>query len=135
MFEIGKDYTREEIHTVCGGNKQAFLPIKNGKVVAACLRPDLNPQAPEVILCNSGSAARAAGRTLAAQHDAIPVFMEQTTDRLRYVGLFTVAGSSTAPADWVSYVKDSSFKSNQISRIIKLKRRSANDEGKVENRA
>ena len=65
MFEMNKNYSREYIHTVCGGSKQAFLPTKNGKVVAACLRPDLNPHAPEVILCDGGAAARAAGRTLA----------------------------------------------------------------------
>jgi hypothetical protein len=61
-FEMGKDYTREYIHTVCGGNKQAFLPAKNGKIVAACLRPDLNPHAPEVIVCNTSASARAAGK-------------------------------------------------------------------------
>jgi hypothetical protein len=131
MFELGKDYTREEIHTVCGGNKQAFLPIKNGKVVAACLRPDLNPQAPEVILCNSGSAARAAGRTLSMQQDAIPIFIEQTTERLRYAGLFIVSDSLTTPADWVPYVKNSSFKSNQISRVIKLRPRLAVDDSRA----
>jgi hypothetical protein len=38
MFEINKNYTREYIHTVCGGSKQAFLPTRNGKVVAACER-------------------------------------------------------------------------------------------------
>jgi hypothetical protein len=29
MFEIGKDYTREKIRIVCGGNKQAFLPTRS----------------------------------------------------------------------------------------------------------
>jgi hypothetical protein len=45
-FEMGKDYTREHIHAVCGGNKQAFLPAKNGKIVAACLRPDRTDDGP-----------------------------------------------------------------------------------------
>ena len=31
MFEIDKQYTREFIHTACGGSKQAFLPTKNGR--------------------------------------------------------------------------------------------------------
>jgi hypothetical protein len=34
-FVVGKDYSREDIHVQCGGNKQAFLPEKNGKIVAA----------------------------------------------------------------------------------------------------
>ncbi len=91
MFEMNKDYTSEYIHVVCGGNKHSFLPSKLGKVVAACLRQDLSPQAPEVILCNGGAAARAAGRTLSKQGGKIPVFIEQTTEKLRYVGEFSVA--------------------------------------------
>ena len=121
-FEIGKDYTREQIHVVCGGNKQAFLPTKNGRVVAACLRPDLNPLAPEVILCNSGAAARAAGRTLAKQAEAIPVFIKRETDRFRYVGSFAAAESMTAPADCAPYARHTSFTTGQISRVIKLRR-------------
>jgi hypothetical protein len=53
MLEINKNYSREFIHSVCGGGKQAFLPTKNGKVVAACLRTDLNPRAPDVIVCDA----------------------------------------------------------------------------------
>jgi hypothetical protein len=121
-FEVGKEYSRENIHVQCGGNKQAFLPVSKGKVVAACLRPDLNPQAPEVILCNSGAATRAAGRMLAKQEGPIPVFIEQTVDRLRYVGDFVVAESLTTPIDCAPYARNTSFTARQISRVIKLKR-------------
>lgn len=123
MFELGKIYTRDDIHTQCGGNKQAFLPTKHGKVVAACLRPDLNPQAPEVIICNSGGAARAAGKTLSKQTDAFPVFIRQETDAWRYVGHFVTAGSLTTPVDCAPYARNSSFTAGQISRVIKLTRR------------
>ncbi|QNM94720.1 DUF6697 family protein [Chitinimonas koreensis] len=123
MFELGKDYTREDIHIQCGGNKQAFLPMHKGKVVAACLRPDLNPQAPDVVLCNGGGAARAAGRVLAKQTDPIPVFIRREIDRWRYVGHYAPADSLTAPADCQPYVKGSGFTTGQISRVIKLVRR------------
>jgi hypothetical protein len=122
MFELGKDYTREYIHVICGGNKQSFLPAKKGKVVAACLRRDRNPQAPEVILCNSGASARVAGKMLAGQAGAIPVFIEQSTDRLRYTGEFTVVESLTAPTDCEPYAHHTSFTPRQISRVIKLER-------------
>jgi hypothetical protein len=122
MFEINKNYTREYIHTVCGGSKQAFLPTRNGKVVAACLRPDLNPQAPDVIICNGGAAARAAGKTLARQAEAIPVFIKLETDLFRYVGQFAVSESLTAPLDCAPYAHKSSFTASQVSRVIKLNR-------------
>jgi hypothetical protein len=121
-FEIGKDYSREYIHTVCGGSKQAFLPTKNGKVVAACLRADLNPQAPDVIICDGSASARAAGRTLAAQSGAIPVFIKVEVDVFRFVGYYAVSDSFTAPLDYAPYVRHSSFTTNQVSRVLKMKR-------------
>ncbi|GAB3267725.1 DUF6697 family protein [Chitinimonas naiadis] len=123
MFEIGKDYSREDIHARCGGNKQAFLPVRKGKVVAACLRLDLNPQAPEVVLCNSGAAARAAGRTLSRQAEPIPVFLRQESDRWRYAGQFAVTSTLTRPIDCAPYARDSSFTAGQIARVVKLEKR------------
>ena len=123
MFEIGKEYSREDIHRVTGGSKQAFLPVKNGKVVAARLRPDLNPHAPDVIVCGSSASARAAGRTLAQQSNPIPIFVRTSTDRFRFAGEFVVAQSLTVPADYIEYVKNSGFTPAQISRVIKMRRR------------
>jgi hypothetical protein len=122
MFEINKNYTREFIHTACGGSKQAFLPTKNGRVVAACLRTDLNPQAPEVIICDGSASARAAGRTLSGQDDAIPVFIKMETDAFRFVGLFAVSEALVAPLDCAPYVRNTGFTAAQVSRVIKMKR-------------
>jgi hypothetical protein len=122
MFEINKVYTREFIHTACGGSKQAFLPAKNGKVVAACLRTDLNPQAPDIIICDGSASASAAGRTLAAQRDSIPVFIKMETDSFRFVGLYAVSESLTASLDCAPYVRGSGFTSGQVSRVLKMKR-------------
>jgi hypothetical protein len=123
MFEIGKEYSREDIHRVTGGSKQAFLPVKGGKVVAARLRPDLNPHAPEVIVCDGSASSRAAGRTLARQTEPVPVFVRTTTDRFRYTGDYVVVESLTAPVDYAEYVETSGFTLAQISRVIRLKRR------------
>ncbi|HTJ91507.1 MAG TPA: hypothetical protein VL424_00190 [Pararobbsia sp.] len=122
MFEINKTYSREYIHTACGGNKQSFLPTKNGKVVAACLRTDLNPQAPEVIICDGSASSRAAGRTLAGQGGSIPVFIKVETDVFRFVGFYAVSDSLVAPVEYASYVRHSSFTTNQVSRVLKMKR-------------
>lgn len=122
MFEINKTYSREFIHSVCGGNKQAFLPTKNGKVVAACLRRDLNPQAPDIIICDGSASARAAGRTLASQHGAIPVFIKMEVDSFRFIGLFAVSESLIAPLDCAPYVRKCGFTAAQVSRVLKMKR-------------
>ena len=66
--------------------------------------------------------ARAAGRTLAAQRDAIPVFIRIATDAYRFVGQYVVSESLTAPLDCAPYVRNSSFTPGQISRVLKLKR-------------
>jgi hypothetical protein len=123
MFEIGKEYSREDIHQVTGGCKQAFLPMKGGKVVAARLRQDLNPYAPDVIVCDSTAAARAAGRTLARQTDPVPVFVRTASDRFRYMGEYVTDVSFTAPLDYEKYIKNSGFTLGQISRVVKMKRR------------
>jgi hypothetical protein len=122
MFEIDKSYSREQIATICGGSKESFLPTMNGKVVAACLAPELNPQAPEVIICNDGAAARAAGKTLARQAEPIPVFLKLETDVFRYVGQYAVADSLTAPVDCAPYVQKAGLKVGQVSRVIKMNR-------------
>ncbi|WP_069268964.1 hypothetical protein [Paraburkholderia nodosa] len=122
MFELSKQYSREAIHSACGGSKQAFLPAKNGRVVAACLRMDLNPQAPDVIICDGSASGRAAGRTLAAQRDAIPVFIKIEVDSYRFVGLFAVCESLTAPLDCAPYVSNSGFTPGQVSRVLKMRR-------------
>ena len=105
-----------------GGCKQAFLPVKGGKVVAARLRQDLNPYAPDVIVCDGSAAARAAGRTLARQTDPLPVFVRTATDRFRYVGEYVTDESFTALGDYAKYVENTGFTLGQISRVIKLKR-------------
>ena len=122
MFVIDKDYSREDIHAICGGNKQSFLPTHNGKVVAACLKPERNPRAPDVVLCSTSAASRAAGRTLARQSGAIPVFLGRGNDRWRYVGQFAVAASLTTPPDCAPHIAGSGFTIGQISRVIKLRR-------------
>jgi hypothetical protein len=92
MFELNKEYTREVIHSTCEGSKQAFLP-ENGKVVAAC-RMDLNSQAPDIIIDGSAS-ARAAGRTLAGQQDAIRYSSRSKSTHFAS-SLFAVSESLTA---------------------------------------
>lgn len=121
MFDLNKDYSREEIHTAVGGNKESFLPAYRGKIVAACLRPELNPKAPEYIVCNSGAAARAAGTTLSRQTEPVPVFIRQSTDRYRFVGQFAVQESYTIVDECAPFIEGTGFNSRQVSRVIRMR--------------
>jgi hypothetical protein len=120
MFEKGKSYTREEIHAVVGGNKHSYLPRKKGKVVAACLRPDLNPDAPHIILCNSCPPERTAGEQLARQGGVIPVFLKENTSSWKFQGLFRVVGSETHPEACAPYAARSAWTKGQIKQVLKL---------------
>ncbi|NHQ87237.1 hypothetical protein HA050_14060 [Iodobacter sp. HSC-16F04] len=120
MFEMGKSYSREDIHAECGGNKHSYLPRKNGRVVAACLRPDLNPGAPNIILCNPKLPEKAAADQLAIQGGVIPVFLKQTSSSWVYQGLFRVVSCSSHPDDCAPYAAQSAWTKGQIKRVLKL---------------
>ena len=89
-------------------------------VVAACLRLDLNPGAPYVVLCGSGPTIRKAGDLLAGQSQPVPVFIKRAPQRWEYQGLFKVTGSFTAPVDCAPYVDVSGRALVEISRVILL---------------
>lgn len=58
IFVVGEEYTRNDIHELVGGSKQAYLPNKNGRVVAACLTKNYNPQAPRLSSAVEGHRSR-----------------------------------------------------------------------------
>ncbi len=89
-FTCRKCYTRKEIHKILGGSLQAFLPHKNGRVVCACLRIDLNPDAPNVILVGNGPMIYNSGVMLCEQNESIPVFIKEDTNAWKYVGKYKV---------------------------------------------
>src|SRR5437899_2659620 len=94
MFEHGVSYTRDQIHAQVGGSKESFLPHVGGRVVAACLRQDYNPDAPTVILVGTGEGIERAAELLVAQRSPVPTFIKQGTGDWEYVGDFAVERSS-----------------------------------------
>ena len=119
-FIPGADYTRLEIYNALGGNVQTYLPVKNGQVVAACLRLDINPGAPNIILCGTGLRIRHAGLRLAQQRSPLPIFIKQAPTRWTYQGLFKVTGSCTDPEECAPYITDSGRDPAEISRVVLL---------------
>jgi hypothetical protein len=120
MFNVGSEYTRDEIHAQVGGSKQSYLPTKNGAVVAACLTHDLNPRAPNVVLCGRGPRIEPAGELLGMQTYAIPVFLKRGVNRWEYQGLFRPTASYTSGPQFNSFVAGSGRPMAQVSRVVLL---------------
>ena len=122
MFSIGDEYTRDQIHQDVGGSKVSYLPTKDGIVVAACLQKEMNPRAPEVVLCGRGAMIERAAEQLASQSAAIPVFLKRGTNRWEYRGTFAVVDSFTSGAQFVEEVSRSNRRVSDISRVVLLMR-------------
>jgi len=65
-----------------------FLPEKNGRIVCACLRADLNPSAPWEILVGTEAAHIRKAEMLIREMSPIPVFIKLAVDQWEYWGEF-----------------------------------------------
>jgi len=120
MFDIGSEYTRNEIHSHLGGSKQSYLPTLSGRVVAACIKLEMNRQAPKVIICGKGKIIASAGAALAKQQEPIPVFIKQGINRWVYQGEFKVSASYSSGVHFESLVADSNRSMSDVSLAIEL---------------
>lgn len=120
MFNVGSEYTRNYIHDRLGGSKQSYLPTKSGKVVAACVKLEMNPQAPNIVLCGRGKVIASAGATLAKQHEFIPIFIKRGTNRWEYRGEFKVVASYTSGPQFEALVAASERITSEVSLAIEL---------------
>lgn len=118
LFDVSRDYTRHQIHNVLGGSRQSYLPTADGRVLCACLRSDINPEAPDVVLVGKGKNIQHAGAILASQREPIPIFVKRASNAWTYHGLFRVRHSSQRPAD-IRQHAPAALRSN-ITRVIFL---------------
>ena len=89
-FAFGQTYTRGEIRQALGGDLSSSFPHRDGRVVCGCFRPDLNPDAPDVILSGRGPKIERWAQIFATQRDYIPCFVKADTNAWEYVGRFCV---------------------------------------------
>lgn len=120
MFNVGSEYTRDYIHDRLGGSKQSYLPTKSGKVVAACVKLEMNPQAPNVVLCGRGKVIASAAATLARQHESIPIFIKRGINRWEYRGKFKVKTAYASGPQFEALVAASKRNPSDISLAIEL---------------
>lgn len=120
MFEVGAEYTRNDIYAQCGGSKQAYLPMVAGKVVAICVKTELNPLAPQVILCGKGPQIAATGALLADQSGPVPVFVKRGVNRWEYRGLMRLLATHTSGPRFESLVAGSGRDPEDISMAVEM---------------
>ena len=115
MFRMNEVYTRAEIHNKLGGSVQSYLPTVKGRVVCACLKFKLNPDAPEVILCGVRPRVQVVGEILATQKEAVPVFMKKKSNQWEYVGVYKASRDSRKAKDLSCYSQKAK---RPLSRVI-----------------
>lgn len=120
MFNVGCEYTRDDIHDRLGGSKQSYLPTTSGRVVAACVKLEMNPQAPKVVLCGRGKVIATAGASLAKQHEPIPIFIKRGVNRWEYQGTFKVTAAHTSGPQFEALVAASKRNPSDVSLAIEL---------------
>jgi len=119
MARIGQCYRWSELP----GEGHGYLRFENGRVVCANLKPELNPDAPEVILVGQGPLREKWARMLCSQDPniAFEVYLKQATNRWKYEGEFVVKIWSEAPDE----IRRQEAKANRhdVIRVINLKRK------------
>jgi hypothetical protein len=119
-FERGATYTRDQIHAAVGGSKRSAIPTLNGRVVAVCIRTDLNAKAPEEFLCGVGPVRVKAGNLLASTLGKVPVFTKTNVNQWAYKGLFRVAASHRSGPGFDAMVAGSGRSLSSVSVAIEL---------------
>jgi hypothetical protein len=84
----GQLLTRRDIAALLGGNSRTFLPQAEGRVVAGCFDPAMNPRVPTEVLVGASRNASLAAKRLIAQGDAVPFFVKRATAQWEYLGDF-----------------------------------------------
>ena len=98
-FQRGESYTRAEIHAAVGGGLQDYLPHRDGRVVAACLSPELNPEAPRVVLPGRGPEIQRWAEVFAKQREPVPTFLKRGSNDWEYVGDYRVRRLETGRSE------------------------------------
>lgn len=126
LFEVGRIYTRHQIHVALGGELQTYLPQHGGKIVCGCFQPDLDPEAPHEILVADTPKVRQKAEMLCQQGGSIPVFLKVNRNRWEYRGLFQVKKLSLDPLEIIH--KAQKLGRNYIAAVLYLECASMSDD-------
>lgn len=121
VFEVGRHYTREEIHGQVGGSVQSYLPMVDNRVVAACLRLDTNPGAPDVVLPGKGPLIESSAERFATDGNTVPTFLKDDVNRWRYVGMYRAKRRSLDVPE-IEVHAQRAGRTGQVSQVLYLER-------------
>ena len=96
-FEKGKSYTRKDISDKIRGGIQDCLPHFDNEVVAICMRQDLNPNAPKIMLVGKGRDKIKYSEILCGQTKAVPIFIKNAVNDWKCQGYYKAAEHSKDP--------------------------------------
>lgn len=96
-FTLDELYTYQDIRARTGaGSTQSYLLSKEGKIVAGCFDPELNPKAPELVYPGPGPVIMSSAERVLVQRTPIPVFIKEG-DSYRYRGKYQAIALSREP--------------------------------------
>lgn len=90
MFQENHSYSREDIHLQLGGGIQDMLPHLKGRVVCVCVRPDIHPDAPDILLISAANSIYRWACVFCNQKFPIPAFLRQQSKQWLYIGPYFV---------------------------------------------
>lgn len=108
MFIKGTTYTREYISAKLGGGIQDCISHTGRRVVAICLKRELNPEAPTVMLVGTGrDKCRYSDILCNEQNEAVPIFLKKSSRSWEFMGRFRVVSHSKEPDTIGAYQRTS----------------------------
>jgi len=119
IIRKGQRYSRREISAALGGSMQAYLPTKDGRIVAICLDPSSNPDAQREILVGEGPVVESTADMLVEQGSPLPLFLKRGDKEWEYIDSYKATGCST---DTVLLREKSLRAERPVTRVVSLVR-------------
>jgi hypothetical protein len=120
---VGKLYSCREQSAMHGGNIQRTAPGRDGKITLLRVKPQLNPDAPQIIDWAGPQEGREPDdervHMLKEQHDLLPFYLRRGNNQWEYMGLYRVADISS---DASSTAERSRIVGLTIQYVIRLER-------------
>jgi len=116
---IGKRYSPKEQYEMHGGNQQQCAPINEGRVLLLRLKPDHNPDAPDVADWETPDNTKVDQIREQTQQEPLPVYVRRRPNEWEYMGRFRVARVTT---DKATLTKREAKANHEVNYAIHLER-------------